>query len=434
MPISRRGFLAAAAPAVLRGAQPPNIVLIMTDQQTHDGMSCAGNKWVNTPAMDSLAREGTRYSTAYCAYPVCSPSRSTVFSGALPHETQVMVNGRAIRAGLPTLGEVFSKAGYNTVYGGKWHLPKSFDGMTGFTKIAGGSALGMRMDTPLADKCVEWIGQKPKEPFLLVASFMNPHDVCQWIRDHAGACAHPSMDGFPAVPRNVDVDPNEPECIQYHRSEGYDLMSEAVGIASKWTTDEFRHYQHDYYRMVEQVDRELGRVLAALRASKRMENTLVAFCSDHGEGMGAHRWVQKASFYEESARVPLILAGPGVPSGRVNANLASLEDLMPTFCETAGIRVPESCTGQSLLKSHRKFVTSELRYGDPSREGRMLRTDRYKYVAFNSGRNPEQFFDLSRDPGETNNLANNTSARKELSAHRVMLKKHSIATGDKLFA
>jgi arylsulfatase A-like enzyme len=211
-------------------------------------------------------------------------------------------------------------------------------------------------------------------------------------------------------------------------------MSEAVGIASKWTPAEFRHYQHDYYRMVEAVDHEVGRVLAALRTSKLMENTLVAFCSDHGEGMGAHRWVQKASFYEESARVPLILAGPGVPRGRVNSRLASLEDLMPTFCEAAGIAIPESCTGQSLLKSHRKFVTAELRYGEVSREGRMLRTDRYKYVVFNSGRNPEQFFDLSKDPGETNNLVNGTSAKKELSAHRAMLKKHAIATGDKLFA
>ena len=155
MDVTRRGFLAAAAaPAVLRGAKPPNIELIMTDQQTRDALSCASNQWVKTPAMDRLAAEGTRYTRAYCAYPVCSPSRSSVFTGVLPHAAGVMENGKPIREGLPTLGEVFSKAGYNTAYGGKWHLPKSFDGMTGFTKIAGGSALGKNMDSPLAGACV----------------------------------------------------------------------------------------------------------------------------------------------------------------------------------------------------------------------------------------------------------------------------------------
>ena len=83
MRISRRTFL-AAAPAILRGAQPPNFLFLLTDQQTHDALSCAGNRWLKTPAMDSLAARGTRYTTAYCPYPVCSPSRSSIFSGAMP--------------------------------------------------------------------------------------------------------------------------------------------------------------------------------------------------------------------------------------------------------------------------------------------------------------------------------------------------------------
>lgn len=432
MAISRRSFL--AAPAVLRGATRPNVVLLLTDQQTHDALSCAGNRWVRTPAMDSIAARGTRYQSTYCTYPVCSPSRSSIFSGVMPHETGVLTNGKAIRQGLPTLGEVFSQAGYHTAYGGKWHLPKSFDGMTGFTKIAGGNALGEKMDTPLADATVEWIGKKPKDPFFLVSSFMNPHDVCDWIRRHEGRRDHPNLAAFPDAPRNLDVDPNEPECIQYHRSQGYDLMSQAVGIAAKWRAEEFRHYLHDYYRMVEQVDREIGRVLAALADSGLLQNTIIAFCSDHGEGMGAHRWAQKASFYEESARVPLILAGPGIAAGKVDRKLASLEDLMPTLCGLAGVKAPDSCTGTHLQKSNRQHVISQLRYGDETRDGRMLRTRQFKYVVFRSGKNPEQFFDLQRDPGETRNLIANNEFQKDVAAHRKLIQQWAKRTADPFFA
>ena len=435
MNVTRRGFLtAAAAPAVLRGAKPPNIVLIMTDQQTRDALSCAGNKWVKTPAMDRLAAAGTRYTRAYCAYPVCSPSRSSVFTGVLPHAAGVMENGKPIRQGLPTLGEVFSKAGYNTAYGGKWHLPKSFDGMMGFTKIAGGSALGKNMDSPLADACVDWLGKKPNDPFFLVASFMNPHDICDWIRQHKGTREHPGLASYPDAPKNLAVDPNEPEAIQYHRQQGYDLMSQAVGIASSWREEEFRHYLHDYYRMVEDVDRQVGRLLDALGQDTWREDTVIAFCSDHGEGTGGHKWVQKASFYEESARVPLILAGQRIPQRKMNPALASLEDLMPTFCELASVKTPESCTGTSLLSGKRTMVSSQLRYGDASREGRMIRTHRYKYVLFNGGKNPEQLFDLASDPGETRNLAGVAAMKKVLAEHRGLLKDLAKRTGDTAFA
>jgi len=435
MQTTRRAFLTtAAAPAILRGATRPNIVLIMTDQQTRDALSCAGNKWVHTPAMDRIAAAGTRYTRAYCAYPVCSPSRSSVFTGVLPHAAGVMENGKPIRQGLPTLGEVFSQAGFNTAYGGKWHLPKSFDGMTGFTKIIGGSALGQNMDSPLADACVEWVRNKPKDPFFLTASFMNPHDICDWIRRHKGTREHPALASYPTAPKNLAVDPDEPEAIQYHRRQGYDLMSQAVGIAESWREEEFRHYLHDYYRMVEDVDRQVGRLLDALQQAGNLQNTVIAFCSDHGEGLGGHKWAQKASFYEESSRIPLILAGPGILRRKMNPALASLEDLMPTLCELAGLETPESCTGVSLLKPQRTMVTSQLRYGDASREGRMIRTHRYKYVLFNSGKNPEQLFDLAGDPGETRNLAKSPGSKKALSEHRSLLKQAARRTADHAFA
>lgn len=410
--LTRRNLL-VSLPAAARAIQPParpNLLLILTDQQTHNAWSGAGNPWLRTPAMDSLAARGTAFSQSICPYPVCSPSRSSIMTARMPHETGVEVNGRPIRAGLPTMGEIFRDAGYRTVYGGKWHLPKSFDGMTGFEKLIGGSGQGKDMDAPLANTCSTWLRAQPAEPFLMVASFMNPHDICQWIREHKGTRPYPINAPLPPAPGSLGALPDEPDAMRHHRTAGYDLMSQAVGIASEWRRDDFRKYLHDYYRMVEAVDSEIGKVLAALRESGFEDRTLVLFASDHGEGMGAHRWVQKASFYEESVRVPFLAAGPGVRRGEWSDALVSLTDILPTFCDYAGLPAPPDARGYSLRpvllggSMAREFQFSELRYGDETRDGRMIRTRSWKYVIFRTGDRRGQLFDLERDPGETTNL------------------------------
>jgi arylsulfatase A-like enzyme len=265
----------------------------------------------------------------------------------------------------------------------------------------------------------------------MVASFMNPHDICQWIRDHKGSREYPDPDRFPAAPGNMAIDTGEPEMIQYHRRAGYDLMSQAVGIASEWKRDDVRHYLHDYYRMVEDVDRQIGKVLAALRQSGLDRNTVIAFASDHGEGMGAHRWAQKAAFWEEAVRVPMLLAGPGIAPGVERKRLASLADLLPTLCDFGGIDAPKDLEGASLRRpAARTHVSSELRYGSAEREGRMIRTARYKYVAFSGGARREQLFDLEHDPGEVFNLVNRPEAGGALEEHRRLLGRWVSQTGD----
>ncbi|MCL5742803.1 MAG: sulfatase-like hydrolase/transferase, partial [Acidobacteria bacterium] len=246
--LSRRGFLGLSGAALSARpfarpqgkSGPPNIVFLMTDQQSQVAMGASGNPHVRTPAMDSLVPDGISFSESYSAYPVCSPARSSLFTSRMPHETGVRINGRPIAPGIPTMGEVFRAAGYQTVYAGKWHLPKSFAGMTGFDEIAGGSALGAQMDEPAATACVNFLREQPKQPFLMVASFMNPHDVCSWIRGHRGSRTYRDAAEFPPARLNMAVDPDEPEWIQYHRTAGYDLMSQAVGIASEWNRDDFR--------------------------------------------------------------------------------------------------------------------------------------------------------------------------------------------------
>lgn len=438
----RRSFLAGSVGASLAtpagfsqtvtersASKPRNFLLILTDQQTWDALSAAGNPWLHTPAMDSLVERGVLLSRSYCPYPVCSPSRSSIFTGRMPHETGVMVNGRSINPGIPTMGEVFRGAGYQTVYGGKWHLPKPFDGMIGFDKLIGGNGLGRIMDRPLARRCSDWLLNEASGPFLMVASFMNPHDICGWIRENPGPRSYANLNAFPPAPGNMAVDPDEPEYLQFHRQSGYDLMSQAVGIASEWREADVRHYRHDYYRMIEAVDHEIGRLLEALRIGGHEDDTLICFASDHGEGMGAHRWAQKAAFWEETVRVPFLFAGPGVSRRKVidNETLATLADIMPTLCDYAGLAAPPDMRGISLRPAlegnaiNRPFVVSELQYLDDFRQGRMLRTARYKYIAFAGGARPEQFFDLEEDPGEVRNLVRDPVYRESLEDHREML-------------
>ena len=258
---------------------------------------------------------------------------------------------------------------------------------------------------------------------------MNPHDICDWIRQHKGTRELPTSAVMPPAPMNMAVDPEEPEAIQYHRTAGYDLMSQAVGIASEWRRDDMRLYLHDYYRMVEQVDGEIGKVLAALRETGREQDTIIVFASDHGEGLGAHRWAQKAAFYEEALRVPFFLAGPGIAAG-VNGELTTLADIVPTMCALAGIAAPADMRGVNVSRVFsRPFVASELRYEVAEREGRMIRTKRYKYVRFNSGARAEQLFDLEADPGETFNLARR--AGTVLADHRQLMNEWLSKTGDR---
>ena len=340
--LSRRSFLAASSAVPLsRSARAQaanaNVLLIMTDQQSMSALGANGNPYLKTPAMDSIVADGISFTESYCTYPVCSPARSSVMTGLMPHQTGVMKNGQAIREGIPNLGEHFRANGYKTYYAGKWHLPSGFGEPPGFETLIGGHTLGAHMDEPLATKCVEFMYQGPDEPFLLVASFMNPHDICHWIRGHKGSRDYDSVGQFPPAPGNMWLDPNEPEYIQHHRYGNFNRMSNSLHISKEWKADDFRHYIHDYYRMCEDVDRQIGRVLSALRFRGLSENTVVVLTSDHG------------------------------------------------------------------------------------RQGRMLRTDRYKYVVFNGGKRPEQFFDLELDPGEMRNLVGQSEAATEHNRHRELL-------------
>jgi arylsulfatase A-like enzyme len=419
----------------------PNILFVLTDQQSVHAMSCAGNPHLDTPHMDALAASGTRFESAYCAAPVCGPSRGSLMTGRLPHETGVLVNGMTPDPSIPTLGELFSRTGYRTGWSGRWHLPGNKD-IHGFETLHDPHVrlgLGLEGDSRVTDAAVDFLRQKHQRPFCLGVSLCNPHDICHWIMDQSTPAdrkirfpfaSAPDAADLPPLPPNFAVDPQEPEFISTCRQRTY--YGQEGTFTQEWDERLWRTYLNAYYRLTETADVQVGRLLDTLRQQGLEQDTLVLFTSDHGEGMAAHHWVVKLMLYEESLRVPFIMRWPGeIPAGAVDRHhLVSGLDVLPTLCDWGGVDF-RPVTGDSLRplienpgQKGRPFLVSEL-YPDTqdlSMQGRMLRGRRFKYVAFSCGQRPEMLFDLQTDPGEIRNLALEASWDDELRKHRALLR------------
>ena len=207
------------------GERRPNVILIMTDQQFADAMSCRmGKQYLNTPTMDALAAGGMLFTRAYSSNPLCMPLRNSLFTGRYPHETGVTRNAPP-KGGLDPkefvcMGTYFRNAGYETAYSGKWHL--CFDqkdpSAHGFEIVT--SRPRDNHDAGVTDGAVQFLARKHDKPFLLVASFLNPHNICEWARRAAGrdqklTCGEigepPALDQLPPAPANLAPPKNEPD-------------------------------------------------------------------------------------------------------------------------------------------------------------------------------------------------------------------------------
>jgi len=410
-----------------RRQKPKNILLIFTDQQHINTIAAGGCRDVRTPALDRLKNSGVSFTQSYSANPVCSPARSCVFTGRTSCETAVYVNGRPIRSDIPNLGQWFSQqTDYETFYAGKWHLPRTYtSNIPGFKVINTGiGGFGYLCDTVMSRSCEGFLRNRSKsKPFLLVASFMQPHDICEWLRlnmDNPQEIRYPQLAGkVPELPDNFEFDENEPGAIKKRR-----LGNEP--FKGKWNKEQWRYYRWSYYRNIEYVDAEIGRILQALEDCGYVKDTLIVLTSDHGEGLAHHQMVRKNTLYDEAARVPLLFSWPGhIPENRTDTtHLASGLDIMPTLCDYAGIKPPKNMRRRSLRSilegksvSVNNFIVTEV----STNTGRMLRTPSFKYIVYKDD-SVEQLFDMRSDPGETKNLAASSRYALVLAEHRKMLR------------
>ncbi|MHC4617050.1 MAG: sulfatase family protein [Planctomycetota bacterium] len=458
----RRETFAAASPG---GESRPNILFIMTDQQHAGMMSCTPNKWLKTPAMDRLAASGIRFERAYACNPVCVPNRFSLQTGLMPSAIGMGQNRDSARAAVTnamvqqSLGRLFRQAGYETVYGGKVHLPAKMNDVEklGYRYLTGDSRQG------LADACARFIKGEHTRPFLLFASFINPHDICYMaINDFRRATSKAPVgnidsrtceavldsarasgdigafvtENCPPLPTNHAVPEGEPQCItnKYVNARRFRAY-----IRKKWTENQWRLHRWAYCRLTEMVDKEVGIVLDALREAGLGDKTLIVFTSDHGDMDAAHKMEHKSVLYEESVRVPFIMSYQDMIRAGVidDTHLVSNGlDLLPTLCDYAGIRLPEGLRGLSLrpLAEGKKYAPWRYYVVSESQNGRMLRTDRFKYCVYDSGRQREQLTDLKNDPGEMKNLARCPDFRSVLDKHRQLLYKWVKKNNDSIAA
>lgn len=435
-------------------AQKKNVIVIMTDQQGVNMMSCTGNKWVNTPNLDKLASKGVRFENTSPTNPVCVPSRFSFQTGKYPSAIGMRHNDSKINRDAhdqiinDAMGNVFKRAGYDTYYGGKVHFPTSYDNASNY----GYEMLTSDYRDELADKSAEFIKNRSKEdkPFLLFLSFMNPHDICylglremlpgSWYDTHTPKPLLDLVDKkeimvsdlkgeLPPIPDNFGITEGEPTGNQ----ELLKIRKYRQMLRENWTEDDWRFHKWAYAKLTERADSLIGVFLNGFYGSEVAENTVVIFTSDHGDLDGAHKLEHKSFFYEESIKVPMIVAGKDIKQGIVGEDVMINNglDLLPTACDLAGINAPSHLEGESFAPlveqglegkySARKHLVIE------NQVGFMIMDGRYKYQKFDGsdGNGGDMLFDLQEDPGEMKNVVEDDKYKKLVKNMNRLLEKHT---------
>ncbi|MDG1531497.1 MAG: choline-sulfatase [Paracoccaceae bacterium] len=418
----------------------PNILMIMADQLAPQALSFYGNSVCKTPNLDRLAADSVVFDNAYCNYPLCVPSRASMMSGRLTPAIKVWDNACELASSQPTIAHHLRHLGYHTVLSGKMHFigPDQMHGFdertvtdvypSGFDWVADWeagpafvpSATGLNgvvdagpatrtlqedFDEEVAHATVQTIYDLARRgddagPWFQVASFTSPHtpfvaDQKYWDRYDPDEIELPEVDALPF--------------------ENLDYASRALFFAHsrhrhRVTGDDLRRARHGYYAMISFIDDKVGEVLAALEASGQAENTVVIFCADHGEMLGERGMWFKQSFYEWSARVPLMVSAPAKYAARRVKDCVSLVDLLPTLVGIGGGEITIPCDGESLLPALTGGAARDLAICDyygigPCVPYRMVRRGQFKLI-YTDGY-PDLLFDLEADPNELHNLAEN---------------------------
>lgn len=426
----------------------PNVVVIICDamqQARLDGGTAV------TPSIQRLKDNGYSYTQAYCAFPLSTPARFSLFTGMYPADCNIRFNlenrperfsavnwEKAEAAQATGLGNLFKKAGYDTFYGGTTSLasrrsisdpyPYGFD-----------NYYSPQRHDQLGRDAAEVIRSRKSDdnPYLLVLSFINPHNIGQF-QDYLNResltpeyitpkkkegidriTTHmKKLDGvseeqrlaehYPALPFNLEQAVGEPEGLPSHISD--------------YTDEQWRMFLWVYDRLIEEVDYNMSPVVDALMEEDRLDNTIVVFLSDHGEMAAAHRREHKSVPYQEAQKVPLIFAGNGISKGiedKSNVFHTGL-DFLPTLCGLAGIEIPEEKEGLSaadLMRGVTEKLDRKYTFYEGENWFQVLEDGRYKLTILQKPGAPVMLFDLKKDPGEMVNLADSkkhASIRKRL--------------------
>ena len=423
-------------------AQQPNIVLIMADQLAPQFTSSYGHPVVKTPHMDRLAERGMRFDSAYCNAPLCAPSRFSFMSGQLVTRIAAYDNASEFLSSIPTFAHYLRGMGYRTCLSGKMHFVGP-DQLHGFderiTTDIYPSDFAWTPDWELADeridkwyhnmdsvreagvaqttfqieydeevaffarrKLFEYAAEK-QHPFCMVASFIHPHDPYVARPEWWDLYDHDAID-MPAL------------TIPFDQQDGFSrrLMDGIEASTIVPSDDDIRNARHAYYANTSYFDSKVGHIVQTLEECGQLDNTIVIVTADHGDMLGERSLWYKMNFFEHSARVPLIMAGPGVHNGAVNSP-CSLVDILPTMLDIAQ-------TDQTPIPSYGQPIDGRSLWGMATTGAEdhgvaigeycaemtahpviMIRRRDYKYIYCPS--DAPMLFNIASDPRETTNLA-----------------------------
>jgi choline-sulfatase len=403
----------------------PNIVVLMSDEHNPLVSSVYGHPAVATPHMERLARRGTLFASAYCASPLCLPSRSAFLSGRPVHQLQTYNNCNIFAFDYPGYGRVLREQGVHTVHLGKTDVWTGAEGL-GFSEmllpvdreVPGDAAVrrkplavraeaakrasgygpagdAFESDTRIVDRAVEWLERSAPGldgPWTLCVNIESPHFPHYVTREL-----------WDLYPEGGDLPSPGPDCETARHPYAQDLRRHFE--CDLFTEEQVRGLRRGYLGCVTFVDRQIGRLLDVLESGGLLEDTVFVYTSDHGEMLGRFGMWWKCSLYEDSVRIPMVAAGPGFAEAKVVRAPVSLFDLHATLFEAVGRSRPRGCWGTSLQRvceSAERAVFSEY-HGHGVRSGAfMVRKGRWKLL-YNMEA-PHQLFDLERDPQELENM------------------------------
>jgi arylsulfatase A-like enzyme len=425
-------------------ARKPNILFLFSDDQRADTIAALGNQHIQTPNLDRLVQQGTTCTRAYCMGArqgaVCVPSRAMLMSGRTLFRVSEILKGQT------TWPEKFQQAGYATFISGKWHNGEEsarrsfaegravfFGGMGDPYKLpvqdfaSGGGLTRPRMSGKhsvalFADEAIEFLKhQSGDRPFLCYVAFNAPHDPRLAPREYH---EHYNQ-ARPPLPANY---------LPQHPFNNGDLIGRDERLAP-WprTPEVVRQHLADYYAAITFLDAQVGRILDALKASGRYDNTLIIYSSDHGLAIGSHGLFGKQNLYDHSMHSPLIFSGPGIPKGRRFDALCYLLDIFPTLGDLAGVAGPKESEGKSLVgvfDGRQASVRATLftAYRDVQRA---VRDDRWKLIVYPQV-NKRQLFDLQTDPAERQDLSQDSHQAAESERLMALLRDWQKQVGDTL--
>ena len=415
------------------GSKPRNIIFILTDDHRFDALGfMKGQSFLETPFLDSLARDGAHIKNAFVTTALCSPSRASILTGKYAHKHKIVDNNTPIPRGTTFFPQYLQQAGYTTGFFGKWHMgAESDDPQPGFNRWVSfrgqGTYLpsrnGLNVDgkhvpqkgyitDELTDYALEWLNQRDKDkPYFMYLSHKAVHAEFIPAERHKGKYANATFVPPPTMASEGDMARGRPMWVQNQRNSWH-------GVEFPYHSDlEIGEYYKRFAETLLAVDDSVGRVLDALKKRGELDSTLVIYMGDNGFAFGEHGLIDKRTAYEESMRVPMLVRCPDLfPGGKVVEQVVANVDVMPTCLAAAGLESPSGLDGQSflpLLQGKQVPWRDTLLYEyywernfPQTPTIHALRGDQFKYIRYHGIWDLDELYDIKEDPRETNNLIN----------------------------